>query len=199
MSDPSAVHEFGGGHNGVGHARKDDAVEGQDGCPVEPTRDSARKENCSLPVVTGPIWARLHGEFQPGEPGNFHLGTQAKKAAAVDSFDAPPVEGLAGFQGVGMHAPAPQPDASDEFVGEASCSPGNRQRVPAVLAADSFDDAPHVGRAGFCVTGAVIRVYAVSSPLGVGGQRVTGCTIDAGVLPAGFEVSGFHALECEMH
>ena len=68
---------------------------------------------------------------------------------------------------------AAQPDPADEPVEPAADPPGEREGVPAVLAADALDRPATAPRARRRPVGvALVDVEAAAGPVGVGGQRV---------------------------
>ncbi len=109
-------------------------------------------------------------------------------AAAVlrgDRLDPPEVQGVADPQVLGVAPSATQSDTADEAVHPAPDGPGERERVPAVVAADPLDHPPQRPRRRVDRPLPFVLVEAAARPVRVGGQRVAGRTRHGGGRPAG--------------
>ena len=125
----------------------------------------------------------FHVELQPGQPGQPHLRPQPQQAAGLQLLDPPEVEGVADVETARV-APAPaQADPADQPVQPAAHLPGQRERVPAVLAADALDHPPQRlrrrGRCAACARRRTALPPAQSGSVGSGSDGAPGTDADA--------------------
>jgi hypothetical protein len=60
----------------------------------------------------------------------------------IKLLDSPPVEAVTDGQPVGIAATATETDATHETIELAAQCPKQRERIPAILTTDRFDDVP---------------------------------------------------------
>src|SRR5690606_16927626 len=109
--------------------------------------------------------------------------------------DAPEVEGIPGLELLRVPPAPAKPDTADELVHPAAQRPGERERVPAVLATDALDDRPELRGRRIRFANLEIGEDGVACPLGVARQWVARCALDRCVLPARLDVAVAHLRE----
>ena len=131
-----------------------------------------REEDGALPVAAA-VAVGFHRQLQPGPARGPHLGAQAQQLARGrsrstrhQSTTSPACQGACGWR-----RPRSSPAPPVQLVQPAADLPGQGQGVPAVLAADAFDDGPDMGRIHVAVEGPLVDVDLVAGPVGVAGQR----------------------------
>ena len=77
------------------HAVEDDVVEGQNAIPVENAEEAAGLEDGLLVEIAASGSIGFNAEFEKGDAGEFHFGTQGETPVAFESNDAPEIDGFA--------------------------------------------------------------------------------------------------------
>ena len=153
-------------------------MERHDGPPVQLAQQTPRVEPRLLPEDAATLLVLLHGQVEPRQPRQPHLGPQPQELpvrSIDDLLDPPPVDGVADPQVVRVAPASQQPGAAAEDVEPAADLPGQRPRVPAVGAADALDHRPQRLRAGSHGGGPLVDVEAAAGPVrvarhGIGGR-----------------------------
>ena len=84
----------GGTRKAAQHPGEHDMVQRPHAIPISQPAQSERIERRHL-AQQRPVSIRLHFEFQPRPPRQFHLGNQPQPLARLDEFDAPTIQRVA--------------------------------------------------------------------------------------------------------
>jgi hypothetical protein len=110
----------------------------------------------------------FHVELEPGEPGQAHLRSESQQPALLALLDPPEVKGVADEEPPGVAPATTQPHAAHQPVEPAADPPGQREGVPADVAADPLHDPPQLPRRRGRRPGALVDVQAAAGPVGIG-------------------------------
>lgn len=112
--------------------------------------------------------------LEPRLAGDQHLRAQPQLASGLDVLDAPPVDGVADDEGLGVASAAVVARSPEDLVGQPADHPRGGQGVPAVLGADALDDRPHSLGRRLARARPVVDVDGATGPVRVARQGLVG-------------------------
>ncbi len=131
-------------------------------------------EQCALPIDGSSVIVPLRVHLQPCESRDAHFRPQPEKPSGVNLLDTPEIQGIAHPQSRGVASATTKPDTTHEAVEPSSNCPGEREGVPPVVAADTFDHFPERFRGRIDRKLALIPIETAAGPVRIRGKRVTG-------------------------
>ena len=130
-------------------SREDEAVEGQEGVPVQVPEETVRVEERSL-LDPSAIYVGKDLELQPRSSRELHLGPQANQMRWLERLDPPEVYGLADTELARVAATPPHAHPAEHPVDEPPKLPQSVAGGPSGITAERAHDVEH--RFGGCRT-----------------------------------------------